>query len=54
MNVSGREDLLVSDRVNLLRAELMFAPFGGVTEATVATTHREYLRVRSVQRKLNL
>lgn len=38
VNVSGREDMSVSDRIGLMRAELMFPPFGGVTEASIAAT----------------
>jgi hypothetical protein len=38
VNLSGREDMPVSDRIGLLRAELMLAPFGGVSEATIAAT----------------
>lgn len=38
VNASGRESMPVSDRVDLMRAELMQPPFAGVTEATIAAT----------------
>jgi hypothetical protein len=38
VNVSCREDMSVSDRIDLMRAELMQPPFAGVTEATIAAT----------------
>lgn len=38
VNVSGREDLSVSDRIGLLRAALWHSPFNGITESTVAAT----------------
>lgn len=38
VNVSGREGMSVSDRIALLRADLMNDPFRGVTEATVASS----------------
>jgi hypothetical protein len=38
VNVSGRENLPVSQRVALLAADLMFEPFVGITEASRASS----------------
>lgn len=36
VNVSGREDLSVGDRIGLLRAALLHPPLNGISEATIA------------------
>src|SRR4051812_4293416 len=38
VNVSGREDLSVGDRLGLLRAALLHTPFNGITDSTIAAT----------------
>lgn len=38
VNVSGREDLSVGDRIALLRADLMNDPFRGISEVTIASS----------------
>jgi hypothetical protein len=57
VNVSGREDMSVSDRIALLRTDLMNDPFRGITEATVAnsqTIHDIKLTVGHIRSTLEM